>query len=83
MKDFLNQGYLEMFNKYYFASDNTFIVNGRLINISERTKIFYDLLNRNYPYKERIKYVLVNYFLFSVKKLRGNDKDSNKKRKIS
>ena len=70
MKNFMDQGYSDMFNNYYFASNKVFIVNGKLINLSERTKIFTDLLNRNYPYKERIKYVLVNYFLFNYKKMK-------------
>ena len=70
MKNFMDQGYLNMFNNYYFSSSKVFIINGKLINLSERTKIFSDLLNRNYPYKERIRYVLVNYFLFDYKKMK-------------
>ena len=70
MKKFMDQGYSDMFNNYYFSSDKVFIVNGKLINLSERTEIFSDLINRNYPYKERIKYVAVNYFLFNYRKMK-------------
>ena len=40
-----------------------YTVNGKIIPLSEKTKNFNDLINKNYAYKEKIKFIALNCFL--------------------
>ena len=63
MKEFLDQNYLTLFKIYLGKRDKIFIVNGKKINISEKTKIFIDLIQKNKVYKEKLFFVAKYYFL--------------------
>ncbi len=70
MKEYLQQSYLSLFKEYYTNNNRIFIVNGQLIPLSSRTKTFSDLISKNYAYKEKIKYIVINYFLNKYKRLK-------------
>ena len=63
MKEFLDQNYLTLFKIYLGKRDKIFIVNGKKINISEKTKKFIDLIQKNKVYKEKLFFVAKYYFL--------------------
>lgn len=71
LHEFLQTNYLTFFIDYYYNKNNKNIeVNGKEIQLSSRTKTFNDLLEKNYRYKEKIKYVAINYFLNSYKRIK-------------
>ena len=63
MYDFLQKDFVSFFKDYYFKSNKNFTVNGRLIPLSDKTKNFNDLIQKNYSYKEKIKFIALTYFL--------------------
>lgn len=66
---FLQTNYLTFFIEYYYNSKNKKIeVNGIEIQLSNKTKTFNNLVEKNYKHKEKIKYVTINYFLNSYKR---------------
>ena len=69
--NFLQTNFISFFKEYYYFNNNkkNFIVDGIKIPISERTKTFHDLINKNYSYKEKIKFIALNYFLEDKKAL--------------
>ena len=68
---FLQTNYLNFFKDYYYNINNQKIeVDGIEIKLSIRTKTFNDLINKNYKYKEKIKYVVINYLLNSYKRIK-------------
>ena len=63
MFEFLEQNFMTFFKEYYYSNKNKiYFVNGKQIIISERTKNFNDLINKNYAYKEKIKFIVLNNF---------------------
>lgn len=68
MKEFLQTLYINLFKEYYNNKDKKFEVNGKIVQLSSRTKTYNDLVLKNYQYKEKIKYVTVTYFLNSYKR---------------
>ena len=68
MKDFLQTQYLTLFKEYYNNKDRKFEVNGKIVQLSSKTKIYNDLILKNYKYKDKIKYVTNTYFLNTYKK---------------
>ncbi len=61
--EFLEQNFMTLFKDYYYNNKNKFyIVNGKQINISDKTKNFNDLINKNYAYKDKIKFIVLNTF---------------------
>ena len=70
MNEYLQRSYISLFNDYYYNKNKIFIVNGRIIPLSPRTKTFCDLINKNYAYKEKIKYIAINYILNKYKRLK-------------
>ena len=70
MELYLQRSFLSLFKEYYYNKNKIFIVNGRIIPLSIKTKIFNDLINKNYAYKEKLKYIAVKYFLTNHKKLK-------------
>ena len=63
MKEFLQQDFVKLFKQYFYNKDKIFIVNGKIIPLSDKTKTFNDLINKNYAYKEKLKFIALNYFL--------------------
>jgi len=60
---YLQRSYLSLFKEYFYNKNKVFTVNGKIIPLSIKTRCFTDLINKNYSYKEKLKYVAVNYFL--------------------
>ena len=57
---YMNKSYKSLFKEYYNNKNKIFKVNGQLIYLSPKTKIFNDLLIKNIKYKEKMKYVAIN-----------------------
>ena len=71
LHEFLQTNYLTFFIDYYYNKNKKSIkVNGKEIQLSSRTKTYNDLMEKNYRYKEKIKYVAINYFLNSYKRIK-------------
>ena len=70
MYEFLQRSYLSLFREYFYNKNKIFIVNEKIIPISIKTKIFNDLINKNYAYKEKLKYIAISFFLNKYKKIR-------------
>ena len=54
MNNFLQINFINFFKEYYFNNSKNYTVNGKIIPLSEKTKNFNDLINKNYAYKEKI-----------------------------
>ena len=63
IQEFLQQDFISIFKEYYNNKSRIYNLNGREITFSDRTKTFIDLINKNYAYKEKIKFIALNYFL--------------------
>ena len=70
MNEYLQRSYISLFKEYYYNKKKIFIVNGKTIPLSIKTKTFSDLININYCYKEKLKFVAVNYFLNKYKRFK-------------
>ena len=68
MFDFLQKSYLNLFKEYYFNKNKILEVNGKVIQLSKKTKTFHDLMEKNTSQKDKLKYMAINYFLNSCKK---------------
>ena len=68
--EYFTQSYLTLFKEYYNNNNKIFIVNGKIIKLSSKTKTFNDLIRKNFQYKEKMKYVSINYFLNCYKRLK-------------
>ena len=62
--------YLEMFNKYYYKNKREIDFFGNKINISQKTNLFNDLLEKNKESAQQIKQIAEEYFC-------NKNKDSN------
>ena len=63
MYEFLEQNCMNFFKDYYYNNkDKNYVINGIQINVSDKTKNFNDLINKNYAYKEKIKFIALNNF---------------------
>lgn len=63
MKDFFNINYLELFKKYYFNSYKIINFEGKSINLSKKTRVFSDLLEKNKKAAEKIQQIAINNFI--------------------
>ena len=61
--DFFNMKYLELFNQYYFKSNKKISFGGKIINLSEKTKAFSDLLEKNKEANEKIQNIAFHNFI--------------------
>ena len=68
--DYLGQNYVSLFKQYYYNNNKIFEVNGTIIKLSVKTKTFIDLIDKNYKYKEKMKFVSINYFLNCYKRIK-------------
>jgi hypothetical protein len=68
MKDFLQTQYITLFKQYYNNKDRKFEVNGKIVQLSSKTKTYNDLILKNYKYKDKIRYVTNTYFINTYKK---------------
>ena len=65
LNNFFNMSYLELFNKYYFKSKTVIFVEGKNVNISERTKFFSDLIEKNNEGAQKIQEIAIHNFIES------------------
>ena len=65
LNNFFNMSYLELFNKYYFKSKTIIFVEGKNVNISERTKFFSDLIEKNNEGAQKIQEIAIHNFIES------------------
>ena len=72
IKNFFERTYQSLFKEYYENQNNIFTFNGKDIPLSDKTKsrTFDKLIQKNLLYKEKIKYVSINYYLNSYKRLK-------------
>ena len=63
LNNFFNISYLELFNKYYFKSKTVIFVEGKNVNISERTKFFWDLIEKNNEGAQKIQEIAIHNFI--------------------
>ena len=68
LKNFFQLSYLEIFNEYYYKNKTNFCLEGVNINISQRTKIYNDLIQKNPGVAEKIQLVVSNNYIKSYKK---------------
>ena len=68
MEEFLQTQYINLFKEYYNNKDRKIEVNGKIMQLSSRTKTYNDLILKNYQYKDKIKYITATYFLNSYKR---------------
>ena len=64
-KNFFEINYLNLFRQYYNNDDNIFKYDGQIIPLSDetKTKTFSYLISKYHSYKEKIKYVSINYYI--------------------
>lgn len=67
MINYLNQSYLSLFKEYYNNINKIFIVNGKIVQLSIKTKTFSDLMIKNYRHKEKLNCIANRFFLNSWK----------------
>lgn len=68
--EYFQKKYLTLFKEYYYNENKIFEFNGKIIQLSMRTKAFCDLIKKNYKYAERLKCVSVNYILNTYKRIK-------------
>ena len=68
MINFLNKNYVDFFKEYYYNNNNTiFQENGKIIQLSIKTKTFKNLIEKNENLKDKLKYIAIRYFINSPK----------------
>jgi hypothetical protein len=63
IKDYFQQDYVSLFKEYYYNKDKIFVINGKIISLSSKTRTYSDLVKKNYSYKEKFKFIALTYFL--------------------
>ena len=61
-KKLFEMSYLELFNRYYYQDKREVDVFGNKINLSIKTKLFNDLLDKNKESAEKIRQIAEEYF---------------------
>ena len=68
---FFNMSYLEIFSQYYYKSEKILFFEGKKVKMSERTRVFADLLEKNSEAAEKIQQIVFHNFM-------GLNKNDNK-----
>ena len=63
MKEFLQQDFVNLFKEYFYNKNKIFVINGKIISLSSKTRTYSDLVKKNYSYKEKFKFIALTYFL--------------------
>jgi hypothetical protein len=63
LNNFFNMSYLHLFNNYYLKCNRTFNLEGVIINISQKTKLFNDLIQKYCEAADKIKQIAVHNYL--------------------
>ena len=62
LKQFFDMSYLDLFNNYYYKSNRNFTFEGIKVKMSQKTKFFVDLLQKNYLVVDKIKHIAMENF---------------------
>ena len=62
LKHFFDMSYLGLFNNYYYKSNRNFTFEGIKVKMSQKTKFFVDLLQKNYLVVDKIKHIAMENF---------------------
>ena len=63
LKAFFEMSYLDMFNNYYCQNQREIDVGGYKVKLSQRTRLFIDLVSKNVSSAEKIKEIAEEYFI--------------------
>ena len=63
LNNFFNMSYLHLFNNYYLKCNRTFNLEGVIVNISQKTKLFTDLIQKNCEAADKIKQIAIHNYL--------------------
>ena len=70
LKHFFNISYLQLFSEYYFKVNRSFCIEGINVNISQRTKFFVDLVQKNIEAADKMQQIAINNFIESKKEVK-------------
>ena len=66
LNNFFNMPYLQLFNNYYLKCNRTFVLEGVKVNLSQKTKLFVDLIQKNNNAADKIKQIAAHNFIEST-----------------
>ena len=66
LNNFFNMSYLQLFNNYYLKCNRTFVLEGVKVNLSQKTKLFVDLIQKNNNAADKIKQIAAHNFIEST-----------------
>ena len=69
LKKFFEMSYLDMFNNYYCQTQREIDVSGYKVKLSQRTRLFIDLITKNLSSAEKIKEIAEEYFINKKKNI--------------
>ena len=69
LKEFFKMPYLDMFNNYYCQNLREIEIEGCKVKLSQRTRLFIDLISKNISSAEKIKEIAEEYFINKKKGL--------------
>ena len=69
LKEFFKMSYLDMFNNYYCLNLREIDIEGIKVKLSQRTRLFIDLISKNISSAEKIKEIAEEYFINKKKGL--------------
>ena len=69
LKEFFKMSYLDMFNNYYCQNLRELDIEGCKVKLSQRTRLFIDLISKNNSSAEKIKEIAEEYFINKKKGL--------------
>ena len=69
LKEFFELSYLDMFNNYYIKEERELDVEGYHVKLSQRTKIFNDLIEKNQTSSIKIREIAEQFFINKKKNM--------------
>ena len=69
LKEFFEMSYLDMFNNYYCQNQREINIGGYMVVLSQRTRLFKDLIEKNLSSAEKIKEIAEEYFINKKKNI--------------
>ena len=69
IKKFFEISYLNMFNSYYCNKEREVDIEGHKVKLSQRTRLFIDLIEKNKSSEQKIKEIAEQYFINKKKEM--------------
>lgn len=69
LKHFFEMSYLDMFNNYYCRKEREIEIEGYKVKLSQRARLFIDLIAKNENSEEKIKEIAEQYFINKKKNI--------------